>query len=187
MEYSGIRVGDIMTRNFIYVSPKTNIKECAKTLVKKKVGSLIIKEKDKLLGFLTEREIIWALVKKSKEELKDILAQDIMKRKVVTIPPSADLFEAIKRLKHKKIRRMPVVEHGRVIGLITLKDILKVEPGLFQMLIENIKIKEETAKLRRKNKANKGCGICEICGEYELLQEESGQNICESCYEKRSF
>ena len=52
---TGIKVGDLMTRNFIWVKPETDLKKCAKTMIKKRVGSLIIKEGDKLKGILTEK------------------------------------------------------------------------------------------------------------------------------------
>jgi CBS domain-containing protein len=116
---TGIKVGDLMTRNFIYVAPDTNLRQCAKTMVKKRVGSLIIKDGDKLKGILTEKDIIWAIVKKSKKDLKNIQAKALMKRKVVTIKPGADITEAMKKIKKKKIRRLPVVEKGKLIGFLT--------------------------------------------------------------------
>jgi CBS domain-containing protein len=182
----GIKVGDIMTRNFIFASPETDLRECAKMMVKKRVGSLIIKEEDRLRGILTEKDIVWAVVKKSKKGLKDILARDLMKRKVVTIKPSADISEALDKLKKKKIRRLPVVENGKLIGLLTEKDILKIDPGLFQMIAQNLKIREETDKLnRRRMNAPRKQGVCEECGEFEILMKDDGQMICEDCYSKR--
>ncbi len=183
---TGIKVGDIMTRNFIYVSPETNLRECAKTMIKKRVGSLIIKEEDKLKGILTEKDIIWAVVKKSKKDLKDIKAKDLMKRKVVTIKPDADITDAITRLRKKKVRRLPVVENGKLIGFLTTKDILKIDPGLFQMIAETIKIKEETAKLKRSDiEAPRKQGICEECGDYDILYHDDAQWLCDKCYNKR--
>ena len=158
----GIKVGDLMTRNFVHVSPETNLKECARTMVKKRVGSIIIMEDQKLKGILTEKDIIWAIVKKSKEDLKSILAKDLMKRKVITIKPGDDITNAMQRFKKKKIRRLPVVENGKLIGMLTLKDVLKIDPGLFQMIAETMKIKEETCKLNRSSiNAKREQGICE--------------------------
>lgn len=97
----GIKVGDLMTRNFVYVTPETNLKECARTMVKKRVGSLIVREETKLKGILTEKDIIWAIVKKSKEDLKNILAKDLMKRKVITIKPGDDIIDAMQKFKRK--------------------------------------------------------------------------------------
>jgi CBS domain-containing protein len=183
---TGVKVGDLMTRNFIHTVPDTNLKECARMMVKKRVGSLIIKEKDKLKGILTEKDIIWALVKKSKKDLKDIKAQDLMKRKVVTIRPVADITDAMSKFKKKKIRRLPVVENGRLIGLLTMKDILKIDPGLFQTIAETVKIKEETEKIKRRNiDAPRKSGICEECGDFDLLYQDDIQWLCDSCYSKR--
>ncbi|MFA5061064.1 MAG: CBS domain-containing protein [Candidatus Pacearchaeota archaeon] len=183
---TGIKVGDIMTRNFIYVSEDTNLYDCAKIMVRKRVGSLMVKDEDSLKGILTEKDIIWAVVKKTKKCLKDILVKDIMKRKVITIKPSADITEAMDRFKKKKIRRLPVVEQGKLIGLITEKDVLKIDPGLFQMIAETIKIREETEKLKRKGMSSKRVeGICEECGEYAILLKDDGQMICEDCYNGR--
>jgi CBS domain-containing protein len=179
-----------MTRNFVHTTPDTNLKECAKIMVKKRVGSLLIKEKDsdKLLGILTEKDIIWAIVKKSVGSLHEIEAKDLMRKKVVTAKPSEDVIEAVNKFRKKKLRRLPVVENGRLIGMLTSKDILRIDPGLFQMLAETIKIKEETAKLKIRALNGNGLkktGICEECGEYDVLIRDELQLICSSCYDKR--
>lgn len=182
---SGIDVGDLMTRSFIWVSPETDLRKCAKTMIKKRVGSLIIKEGTKLEGILTEKDIVWAVVKKSEKDLKTILAKDLMKRKVVTIKPSADMTDALHRMKKKKLRRLPVVENGNVIGMLTMKDILKVDPGLYEFISENMKIKEQSAKLKRSENIKTATkqGTCEECGELDLLYKDNGLWLCESCYD----
>lgn len=183
----GINVGDLMTRNFIYVSPKTNLKKCAETLIKKRVGSLIVKEGDLLKGILTEKDIVWAIVKKSAKDLDKIMAEDIANKKVLTIKPSADIMEALYRMKKDKVRRFPVLENGKVIGILTLKDILKIDPGLFELIAETVKIKDESAKLSagEKLKVKRKEGICEECGEQDTLYNLDGQWICLSCYDSK--
>lgn len=183
---TGIKVGDLMTRNFIHVSPETDLKKCAQIMVKKRVGSLIIQDNGKLKGLLTEKDIVWATVKTSKAKLKDIKVKDLMKRKIVTIRPNADITDAMQKFKKKKIRRLPVVENGKLIGFLTMKDILKIDPGLFEMIAETFKIKEETEKLNRSSiNAPRKQGICEECGEFELLYNDEAQWLCGTCYNKR--
>ena len=185
---TGIKVGDIMTRNLVFVTPETNLVVCAKMMVKKRVGNLLIKEKgsDKLKGILTEKDIVWAVVKKSKRGLKDILAKDLMKKRVVTIKPLADVTEAMRRFKKKKVRRLPVVERGKLIGILTDKDILRMDPGLFQMIAQTIQIREETEKLKRRNvNSVRNEGVCEECGVFDILNSDGVQAICEVCFSKR--
>ena len=183
---TGVKAGDLMTRNFIWVTPETDLRRCAKTMIKKRVGSLIIKEGTELKGILTEKDILWAVFKKSKKGLKDILAKDLMKRKVVTIKPSDDIVDALHRMKKKKVRRFPVVEQGKIIGMLTLNDILKIDPGLFELIAETVKIKEQTAKLKKGPiRGPRKQGRCEECGEFDLLYRDDGAWICEACYEQK--
>lgn len=184
-----IQVGDLMTRNFIWVTPDLDLKKCAKTMIKKRVGSLVIKEKnsDELKGILTEKDIVWAVVKKSKKDLSKILAKDIMKRKVVTIKPSADIVEALNKMKKKKIRRLPVTENKKVIGMLTTKDIFKISPDLYAAISETVKIKEESDKLKKYKKGKpRKLGICESCGEQDLLMKDDDNVwVCSACYDKK--
>jgi len=185
---AGVKVGDLMTRNYISAAPETNLKKCAELMVKKRVGSLIIKDKDDVLqGILTEKDIIYAIVKKSKKDLDKIMAKDLMKTKVITVKPSLDVIEALNKVKKDKVRRLPVVENGKIIGMITLNDILKLDPTLFEMISETVKIREETEKLKRSemSKFASKKDLCEECGQEEIIYDVDGQWVCEVCYEKR--
>jgi len=184
---TGVKVGDIMTRNYVYASPDANLKQCAEMMIKKRVGSLIIQEKEKLFGILTEKDIVWAIVKKSVKDLQTILARDLAKRKVITIKPSLDIIEALNKMKKAKIRRLPVLENGKVIGMLTQNDIIRLDPGLFEMIAENVSIKEETEKLKKGEniRARTKVGVCEECAQQDVLYDVDGEWVCVSCYSKR--
>lgn len=182
----GIKVGDIMTRDYVSVSPDLGLKECAKKMVMKHVGSLIIEEKGLLKGLLTERDILWVFTKKSGEELNNIKAGDIARKKVTTIKPSEDLYEALKKMRKSKDRWLPVVIKDKVIGFLTIKDILRVEPGLFEIVHSQgaFQIKEEYEKKKRimtRKSDSIEDGICQSCGNYDLLYNINGKLICENC------
>ncbi|MCK4650136.1 CBS domain-containing protein [Candidatus Pacearchaeota archaeon] len=82
--------------------------------------------------------------------------------------------------------RLPVVENGKLIGIITANDILRIDPGLFQMIAETIKIKEETEKLNRSHISTpRKQGTCDECGEFDILYHDESQWFCNSCYSKR--
>ena len=186
---TGIKVGDVMTRNFVSAKPDANLIECAREMVKKRVGSLLIKEKQKLVGIITERDILWAMIKKSKADLKNIKARDIASRKIVTISPSVDVYDAIEKMKKHKYMRLPVVVKGNVIGLLTIKDILRIEPALFDTASEIMQIREEYEKRKRMegrgSRAGSGSwlreGMCEECGNFDLLYKIDNKLLCEPC------
>ena len=179
-----ILVADVMTREPVTVKPDEDLLKCAKKMVKKKVGSLLLVDKKKLIGFIGERDILWALVKKSKKDLSNIKARDISPKKIITIRPSATVNEAISKMKKLKFERLPVINNNQLVGILTAKDILNFHPELYPELEEFAKVREETRKLKRIKKAKERSsveGICEECGETDFLYRIHDMLVCESC------
>jgi len=178
-----IKVGDIMTRNFVSAKPDDSIINCAKKMIREHVGSLVIKQDRKLVSLISERDIIWAITKKSKKQLEKVTAKDIAARKVRTIKPSADIYTALKKMKKGKLRWLPVTKNKEVIGLLTLKDILRIEPSLFEIASKTMKIREESEKIKRLSslKSKETEGICEECGNFGILTDIEDKLVCEDC------
>ena len=172
-----------MTREPVTVSSDTNLLECAKKMVKKRVGSLLITDKSKkLLGFISENDILWAIVKKSRDDLKRVKAIDISPRKIITIRPDSTIKEALEKMKKMKFEKLPVILENKLVGVITAKDILNFNPEVYPEIEEFSKIREESEKLKRIKKAEKKIeGICEECGHEGILFRINGMLICESC------
>ncbi len=143
-----MKVKDIMTEKVIAVSPETSVKEIADILLKKKIGGVPVLDGEKLVGIVTEEDLIMKNVKlhfptyiqlldaviyleslkKYEEELRKAVgatAQDVMTRDLVTISPEADIEEAATLMIERNISRLPVVENDKLVGIITRRDILK--------------------------------------------------------------
>lgn len=180
-----VLVSDIMTRQPFAVKPETNLLECAKILIKKRIGSLLLVEDKKLVGFISTQDILWAIVKKSREDLSRIRAIDISPKKLITIKPDATLEEAVRKIKKFKFHRLPVVKNGEVLGMLTIRDILNFYPELNAQLRELESIKEESEKIKRIEGAKERVvfrdGICEECGERGPLYRINGMLVCASC------
>lgn len=180
-----ILISDIMTREPKSVSPDTNLLECAKRILKNRIGSLLLVENKQLKGIITTHDILWAIVKKSKEDLSKIKASDIAPRKLITIQPDSTIEDAVKRIKKFKFHRLPVVKNGEVLGLVTLRDILGFYPELNAELRQVESIREETEKLKRLGGAKERVviqdGVCEECGARGALYRENGLLMCSSC------
>jgi len=176
-----ITVADVMTRKPITIGPETNLLDCAKKMLKNKVGALLIVDKNKkLVGYIAQKEILWAIVKKSKN-LGGIKAIDISARKLTTIPPKLTIKEAMKRM--KKYKRLPVVQKGELVGLLSAKDILNFNPYFYPEFEEMTKIREESEKLKRLKKVGykTSQGYCEECGNYGAIYSSEGRSICGEC------
>ena len=180
-----IAVGDIMTKSFVAVRPVTNLRQCTKELVKHRINTLLIAEGKKLIGIITSRDILWALTKKPNIKLKDIRAIDIASRKVAVIKPSADVAQAINKMKKFGYRRLPVLAKGELVGIVTLKDILRIDPNILREVSEIDEIREKSEKLKKIAKADTDKydieGVCDECESFAQLLRVEGRLLCPDC------
>jgi len=142
---TGYKVCDAMTNNPVKVSPDTSIKDCARIMADKKVSSLIIQQDEKLLGIIKERDIVRSIVLENKDAETE-LVNEFMVTNVVTITPEVDIYEALLVMRDEDVRMLPVVNENKIIGLLTVKDILKIQPELFEILAEKLILREEERK-----------------------------------------
>ena len=180
---SGYRVCDIMTRKPVSVTSDTGIAECAVIMQEKGVGSLVVKEGDRLIGYITEHAIVAEVIAK-KKDYSGVSAGDIMSRHVPTVHPNEDVLEALNRMREQDVRQLPVIdsENGdKLVGLLTLKDILNVQPQIFEIMEEKMPMQEEE---RKRNSVLEG--TCDECGEYsQKLVEKNGSFVCAKCASKK--
>lgn len=139
---------DVMTTKPVIASPEMSINACALLMREYDLGSVIIKNKDdELIGIVTEEDMVYKVIADKIDVDNPIL--DLMTRKVETIKPNEDIFKALMKMKDYDMRRLPVVdEQNKLMGLITLKDILKIQPQLFDLIVEMIDLREEQRKFR---------------------------------------
>lgn len=179
---TGYKVGDVMTISPIVISSDKNIVDCSKLMKDKHVGAVVIREKEddkSKIGLLTEQDIVREVIAKGKDPLNTRLSE-VMVENLVTISPDKDVFDALSKMKELNIRHLPVIDNEEMVGLLTLKDILKIEPQLFELMVDRIELREEERKPIHRKSENEG--MCNLCGEYTTeLKEKDGVMVCEDC------
>jgi CBS-domain-containing membrane protein len=100
----------------------------------------------------------------------------------VTVAPETRIEDAIKIMGAKRIRRLPVVKDGKLIGMVTERDLLQISPLLLDVVRELASISRARESLYRKREFSSA--KCEDCGMFsDKLIEVNGRLICESCAE----
>jgi len=140
-----------------------------------------VTEGKKLVGIITSRDILWTITKKPSTNLKELNVMSVATRKVAVIKPSADINTALQKMKTLNFRRLPVISLGQVIGMITLKDILRVEPSLYFQSGELTKIREEEEKIKKTKIQGPLEGFCENCGAFSELLRVDSTLLCQDC------
>ena len=113
----------VMSSQVFSLGPSARTLDALDAMVQNDIGSVPVVDNGKLVGIITERDIVKEITKSF-----DYLAKPLSetgKRSVVTVTRSTPLWEAFATLLRNKIRRLPVVDEGRLIGIVTERDLFK--------------------------------------------------------------
>ena len=180
---TGYKVYDCMTTKPISCSSSSTLQECAKIMDEHHVGAIVIRENGHSLGLITEQDIVRKIIAKGQNPV-DKKVKDYMETDLITISPKEDIFNALIKMRDSNIRHLPVVEDKKMVGLLTMKDILKIEPQLFELLIEKWNLREEARK--PVNRIIQREAICQACGAYaENIKKIKSMLLCERCVKEQ--
>lgn len=128
-----LKVEDVMVREVITIDESSTVKEAADVMNKFEIGCLIAVKKGKAVGIITERDLLKRVVAEAKDVNKTRV-KDVMSSPLVVVEPSMDLEEAVKLMFQIKIKKLPVVEEKRLVGLVSLTDIARFQPQMIKIL-----------------------------------------------------
>ncbi|MDI6690656.1 MAG: CBS domain-containing protein [Candidatus Bathyarchaeota archaeon] len=134
-EESGIslKVEDVMVKEVITIDENSTVKEAAEIMNKFEIGCLIAVRKGKAKGIITERDLLKRVVAEAKDANKTKV-KDVMSSPLVVVEPSRDLEEAVRLMFQMKIKKLPVVDGKRLVGLVSLTDIARFQPQVIKIL-----------------------------------------------------
>ena len=117
-----MRISDVMTTDLITCESTASVTECASLMKKFNIGACLITQNNKLAGIMTDRDIVLRLVAEniSPSESK---CKDFMTQSPVTITPDTDIHLAASIMAEHQIRRLPVVQDDKLVGICTLGDL----------------------------------------------------------------
>lgn len=118
-----MKVKDVMTRDVISVSPKTNVIEAAKKMKSANIHTVLVIQNRKLAGIVVDRDLVLRVLAEGKDPAK-IHVDEIMTRGPITVEPETSVLDAGKLMKKHKISRLPVVDNnGVVVGIVSEADL----------------------------------------------------------------
>jgi CBS domain-containing protein len=177
-------VKEAMKANPAFVESDISVYEASKLMKKRKIGNVIVVEKKHPVGILTESDILKKVVAEGKDA-KDVKVKDVMTTPLIVTDPYVSLENAMKTMGKCNIRRLPVVEDNKLIGIITQKDISRISPVLHEISREwyDITVCDE-AHLKKQVFSGK----CEDCGVLSAnLRDVEGRLLCEDCIDALKY
>jgi CBS domain-containing protein len=130
-------VRDAMTENPRSIGASATVVEAARLMREEHIGSLPITDDEQLVGMITDRDITLRVVAEAADPTSTSVG-DVYSRDLISVEPDHDLEEALQLMARHQVRRLPVVENGRLVGIVAQADIALRENEKTGQLLEAI-------------------------------------------------
>jgi len=133
-----VLVRDIMSKEVKVVRPDSSVKEVVATMNKFDIGSIVVVQGNRPVGIITERDILRRIVQPCLAP-ETLTARQVMTSPVLTISETASIDEAAKLMAKKKVKKLPVMDKQKLVGIVTLTDIVTKVPTMLSILEELVR------------------------------------------------
>jgi len=136
-----LKLGDVMTKNVITVGEKATVKAAVELMNKYDIGCLVVMERKKPIGIVTERDVLKRVLLSPKNtkttKVNDMLMRkvsEIMSKPLIVGKTQTDLRDGVRLMMEWKIKKLPIVENGHLLGLVTYTNIIRSTRYLEQII-----------------------------------------------------
>lgn len=119
-----LKIQDIMTKEVVTLDGKTTVIEAVAIMDRREISCLVVVQEASAIGIVTERDVLRRVLLEAKDPATTKVFQ-IMSAPLVTGDPQMSIQDAIKLMTEKRIKKLPIMENGRLVGLITLTDLAR--------------------------------------------------------------
>ncbi len=177
---TGILVRDVMSSPVRTVMEHDSVEQAAQKMIANDLGSIVVTDtQGNPVGIITERDVVDRVVAENRVPRK-VKAEAVMSRPVHMTAPNADIKEAAESMRNHDIRRLVVMEAGKMVGIVSSKDIVEITPMLLEIISEKTRITHQ--QLLRPRPVFTSTGYCDQCRQWsDTLLEVNGNFLCEEC------
>jgi CBS domain-containing protein len=111
-------------RHVWFIGPEATVFDAIRWMAEKDVGALMVMDEGELLGIISERDYTRKVILKDRSS-KDTLVREIMTTDVVTVSPESTVEEAMRLMTRNRLRHLPVVRHGYLLGVVSIGDLVE--------------------------------------------------------------
>ncbi len=122
-----------MVEDVITVDSDVPVMDAVKVMNANEIGCLVVTRRGKAIGILTERDLLKRMIAKSRDP-ENIKVRQIMTKPLIVGDPNMSLEDATKLMFDRKIKKLPVIESRKLVGLVSLTDIARYQPQMMKIL-----------------------------------------------------
>lgn len=135
-----VKVKDILRDKgleVIAIDSSSTVDAAIKKMVERNIGAILIMEEGNFIGMFTERDVLKCWV--SYGPLDKIHIKDVMSKDILVISPEDTLEYVMTVMTNQRIRHMPVIDHGRMVGVVSIRDVVKYHIGNLEAEVHHLK------------------------------------------------
>lgn len=173
-----VLIKEVMKYNPVTIGSEATVWKAAEKMYRNEVGSCIVLQNNVPKGIVTEKDLTCKVVAVNKKP-SEVYVSEVMSTPLITIDSDRTVGEATHMMVSNKVRRLPVVEKNKVVGLVTVRDILLVSNELNEIMSDLIKVNHDY------DDDNSMTGVCDICGKMsDNLTSVDGRLVCPDCIQR---
>lgn len=108
----------------VAVTPESSVRDAIRTMAEHGIGAVLVMEGDRLVGILSERDYARKVILQGRSSA-DTGVREIMSSPVITVDPGDSVESCMQLVTHRRVRHLPVLAHGRIIGVVSIGDLVK--------------------------------------------------------------
>ena len=143
-----LKVKDVMVTDLVTANADMSVREATKRMNDYEIGCLLVVEAESIIGILTERDVLRNVVAEARDPEKT-LVKEVMSTPVIVVDPEKSLEEAVTLMFEKRVKKLPVVKDKKLVGLVTLTDIARIQPVMAKF-IKNLAVGQALPKRMEK-------------------------------------
>jgi CBS domain-containing protein len=137
MSLMDMPVGSMMTKPVKTIRGASSLEECVKLMREAKIGCVVVSSEDRPVGIFTERDLVRIIADGGVSMLSRSM-NEVMTKPLTTILSGATVWDAMALMGRRSIRHLPVVERGRLVGMLSERDVLKLILSHQKLILEEI-------------------------------------------------
>jgi CBS domain-containing protein len=144
-----LQVKDVMVTNIITIEAEATVKNAAELMEKHEIGCLIVINYGNPIGIVTERDMLKKVLLQRRDSGKTKVG-NVMSAPLITSNPQTDIRDAVRLMNERRIKKLPVLEDGKLIGLVSLTDVMR-SLAYFEHVISSLCTRCQQGKQQNKN------------------------------------
>jgi len=143
-----LKVEDVMVADVITVEADVSVKKAVDIMNKHEIGCLIVVRKEKAVGIVTERDMLTRVLVMSRDPERTRISE-VMSAPLIVADPKMDLEEAARLMFKMRVKKLPVISNGKLVGLITLTDLARFQPQIIKLLKKFYGVEQSPKRMQK--------------------------------------